>query len=484
MPVVSYETEIITQTITAEETITLPGEVTTLPGETITLPGDVTTLPGTTIISTIIVEGPEVTTTITEDGETITTTVPGPTSITTATSIIPPTTVTAPGATVTVTPLLDVTLCPVPTGNSRPLDPKSDRTFGCAPGYVCNPPKPDDCNFWPEPPSSDYLCEPRDCIPAPPFKNVTWEDGETGYYPPAFGYFDLNPEAFGLSYDIFEYRLEKHIKDGEVVTITTGNWESQATLSEWPRPTTSAAEAEVDPYTERLRKRLMKRDVTPAVCYDTCNSAFRVAQGVGKIDALCEEDSAFLRAYGACETCVNGNTNSTRVPIREYVQPRFEEFLVFCEDSDPEPAEPSPTGPDSAESTDPIVSTTTQDGVSSDVSTTEPSTTTSESVSVTPTPSSSESESESSTETPTETSTETVSGTPTQTPTSSSESSPPVTSTRASSTPPVVPVPTGSPTTTLPVLPPGSAAPRMGAAGLYYSLVATFASLLLGALLA
>jgi hypothetical protein len=49
-----------------------------------------------------------------------------------------------------------------------------------------------------------------------------------------------------------------------------------------------------------------------------------------------------------------------------------------------------------------------------------------------------------------------------------------------SPTVPIVPVPT--PTTTPPVVLPPSAASRIGATGLYCAVVATFASLLLGAL--
>ena len=328
------------------ETRTQPADTVTQPAETITLPGQVTTLPGSTV-----------TTTITEDGEVVTTTL-----------VIPPITTTAPGDTIVVTPLFDVSLCPAPTGNSAPLDPKSNLTFGCSPGRVCNPPKPQGCNFWPEPPRDDFLCEPADCIISPPFNNVTWPEGETSYYPPSYGYFDLNPNAFGLSYDIFEYQIYEQVEDDTTITVTTGNWESQVSLSTWPLPTTATTEpAKRSSYLDRVRRDISKRDVsTPAVCYAACNDAYKVALAVGKSDSLCAEDSTFQDAYAACTTCVADRGNTTKEDaIREYVEPEFDQFLNFCGGRAAEPTETPATAPESIATGDPDVSSTSQADTSS-----------------------------------------------------------------------------------------------------------------------
>lgn len=52
---------------------------------------------------------------------------------------------------------------------------------------------------------------------------------------------------------------------------------------------------------------------------------------MGKDEALCDEDGEFMRAYHDCSTCIDANTNSTRVPTRDYVEPKFAEFLEFCD---------------------------------------------------------------------------------------------------------------------------------------------------------
>ncbi|KAM0253296.1 hypothetical protein ACHAQJ_007350 [Trichoderma viride] len=131
-------------------------------------------------------------------------------------------------------PTFQVTLCPEPAGFFAALEIESDLTYGCRPGTVCSPVKPAGCNFWPGPPPDEFRCQPEECIPAPPVETVVWKDGETGYYPPQFGYFNLNPHDFGLSYDIFEFEVVRKIQNGRTSTFTTGNWESQTSLTDGP----------------------------------------------------------------------------------------------------------------------------------------------------------------------------------------------------------------------------------------------------------
>ncbi|KAG6004057.1 hypothetical protein E4U21_001453, partial [Claviceps maximensis] len=221
--------------------------------------------------------------------------------------------------------------------SSAPLSPTSDLTFGCSPGSVCNPQKPDWCNFWPGPPADDFICNQSDCIQSPPFTEGHWEQGKTHYYPPSYGYFNLDPRAFGLSYDIFGNQSYQEIADAHTTTMTTGNAESQTSLAAKPIPTYGAK-----PYYPIVRrqdekmdemengKKNKRDDSEPDNCYDECNNAYISALSVGKSDTLCEEGSSFRVGYGRCATCIKTSTNSTAKAMGIYAEPRFAQFIDFC----------------------------------------------------------------------------------------------------------------------------------------------------------
>ena len=350
-PVVS----LVTQPVTETRTVTALGQPTIL-----TLPGTTETRPGSTFVRTLTRTISRETKTVTENETPRTVTQPGQTITQTTTRTRQPTTVSLPDKTVTVTPIFDVTLCPKPTGASAPLDPHSDLTFGCKPGYVCNPPKPDGCNLWPDPPSPDYLCPKDSCIPAPPYANATWKECETSYYPPAYGYFDLNPEAFGLSYDIFEYSVQEETRNGQLTTITTGNWASQTSLSQWPRMHARNAPKEESGCSKS------KREVTPSICFDNCEAAWRVAQSKGKTNELCKSGSDFRLAHDKCTTCISGTSSPSSNTADSYVKPRFAEFINFCSGrAADKPSVSSGVEPEPAVSEIPSVKTTSQADVRS-----------------------------------------------------------------------------------------------------------------------
>ena len=301
--------------------------------------------------------------------ETITTQYPASTiveSVTHQVSAPPPPTaapVAPPQATFTVTPGFTVSLCPSPTGSHRPLPTGSDLTFGCKPGYVCNPPKETNCNLFPGPPSDDFLCSPCDCMIAPPFHNVTWNPTETSYYPPSYGYFNLDPEPFGLSYDIFAFNTYTDVVDNCTLTRTTGNWAPQATLSEWPHKQSTTSCGCTKDIHDHSKRSMQKRDLTPAICYDDCNNAYLIAGAVGKTDDLCKFGSPFLQAYNSCATCI-GDNSAGKNPIDDYVNPVFEQYFNFCKGKS---STPMSTGnsPDPAMPLMPPVETTNQQAVSS-----------------------------------------------------------------------------------------------------------------------
>ncbi|KAM0284701.1 hypothetical protein ACHAQH_001856 [Verticillium albo-atrum] len=340
------ETEVVTLTgevtTIAGEVTTLPGEVTTLPGEVTTLPGEVTTLPGETITTTITETGPETTVTVTEDGEVIISVVPGPTSVITTTVVLPP-------VTVTVRP--PVTACPAPTNipgvnPDMPFDPSSNRTWGCEPGFVCNPPKPEGCNLWADSPANDYVCKPKYCVPSPHYALATWPEGETSYYPPSEGYFNLNPNAFGLPFSIFDYETIVKEWKHKTWTITTGNWASATELSVYPprSPTTTPVapppvyETYAHGYVRRQNDDDEAEDGTtaPAICFDDCNNCYIEAEAVGKTPRLCAADSQFRADLLTCTTCIDANAVNGVLTRRLYVTPKFAQFLDYCDSQEPD----------------------------------------------------------------------------------------------------------------------------------------------------
>ncbi|KAH7391539.1 hypothetical protein BKA64DRAFT_107921 [Cadophora sp. MPI-SDFR-AT-0126] len=431
-PITETTTETSLITLPGEVT-TLPGEVTTLPGDITTLPGEVTTLsgvtttvpgvittitaPGSTVLSTLpgqVTTLPGEVTTITAPGSTVLSTLPGqvttvPGEVTTVTapgstvlSTLPGqvttlpgqvTTVTAPGPTVTLPPVSDtvtvpgptivgpgvtvtvngLVVCPKPTNTPgvvvTPQDTGPNALWGCSPGYVCDLPKPAGCTLFADPPDYDFLCDAKYCIPSPPFPTVVWPEGETSYYPLTEGYFNLNPQAFGLDFTIFVINVVVITVTGEygketVKTVTTGDYSSQASLAHFgstdipssilnitpsPTPTsktyvypTSSAHAHWKKARDVLH--LLKRDesIVPAVCYATCNNCYLEAQSVGLSPELCADGSAFRSSYEACQNCVAANSATPKDSLQVYVDPKFAIFIDFCETQAPIPVvEPS-----------------------------------------------------------------------------------------------------------------------------------------------
>ncbi|KAH8173384.1 glycoprotein X [Sarocladium implicatum] len=355
-------------TVTDENTVT---RVNTITNENTVTDLITTTAPGRTVTRTITTTAPAQTTTITEEGTTVTRTLPGSTVVVTTTEVLP-------GETLVITPIFDVTLCPRPTGNGEPVNYASDETWGCKPGFVCNPVKPDGCNFWSDLPTDDFRCKPEECIVAPPYANVTWEKDETTYYPPSYGYFYLNPEAFGLSYGIYEFDIIVEKDKHTTRTITTGDWTSQASLTEYPRPaTTSTTQGYEDSYQLQEKREEMhwykkRAPVAPGVCLDECNEAALQMQVTGKVPRICEEDSSFQNAYASCTQCISANGNSTRNTIREYVQPTFGQIFNWCDEQDASTTTPVDTeGPESQVETV-TISVTTADQISAVEPTFEP----------------------------------------------------------------------------------------------------------------
>ena len=204
-------------------------------------------------------------------------------------------------------------------------DTGKDATWGCSPGYICDPPKPDHCQFWANPPNANYTCHKDYCVKAPSTIDVHWPDDHTSWYPATEGYFNLNPEDFGLSFDIFEANVVTATIGGLPTTYTTGDWSSQASLSSFPPATTT-------PGLKIKARAISKRaNTVPAVCYADCNNCFVEAQKVGKVyNLLCASGTPFEQDLNTCQTCVAAHGDTQKLSLQTYVQPQFAQFLDFC----------------------------------------------------------------------------------------------------------------------------------------------------------
>ncbi|KAK1825816.1 hypothetical protein QBC39DRAFT_400131 [Podospora conica] len=71
--------------------------------------------------------------------------------------------------------------------------------------------------------------------------------------------------------------------------------------------------------------------VVPAVCYEVCNNAYLEAQTVGKTPALCESTSPFMNYYTiGCVPCINANAADPAQVLKEYIEPKFAQFINYC----------------------------------------------------------------------------------------------------------------------------------------------------------
>lgn len=376
MPTTLVETTVVTfvtsSLVTVTDSTTIFATfttVSTLTREVTDTVVSVTTLPASTVLTTLTTVLPPITITVTEDGTTVTTVIPGPTVTDVRTTTLPPVTVSVPGPTVTTS----ISVCTVmPTSDTTPGRVVSDeQTWGCDPGFVCMPPKPGSCNLWPDSPSDDFLCEPQYCKPAPYYPEVEWPANETGWYPPTEGYFNLNPNAFGLSYEIFEINEVVTKIDGKKTTILTGDWTSQATISHFPPVPTSSATTTTKKhhYGRGSAHLLSKRDgsIVPAICYAPCNNAYLEAQQVGKSDALCGSETTFNLTYTRCDTCIANHADDVQLTKRTYLEPKFAQYIGFCA-IQPQLPQLSSTSPQPQETDTPTITSETQAPPNTDTS--------------------------------------------------------------------------------------------------------------------
>jgi hypothetical protein len=343
------ETETDTETVTSTRTVAGPGETETetetiTSTRTVNVEGDTETI---TVTRTVNVEGPGETSTVTVtaagDTDTVTVTAPGDTDTVTVTAAGDTDTVTeteTDTATITVTPDADTVTAPCPSSTSLtglvvcpsritnptytpPTPLPTDYSWGCPPGRLCTPPKVG-CNFEANPPAESYVCRPEECLPAPgipdyvlnaTFPNPT--DTDCAWYEPPPGFFNLNPEFFGLTYDIFDIF-------GQPVCEPKDGWGDYWKDNKKIKARRNSRITRANPLAS-IKARQSAR--APAQCYSVYNRAEIVGEQSGLVRAICADGSPFQSALAACRRCNTANADS-REPTRTF--PELARYINYC----------------------------------------------------------------------------------------------------------------------------------------------------------
>jgi hypothetical protein len=301
---------------------------------------DYTTTITSVVISTVTQVGPPVT-------------VKQPTTIT-----IPPTTVTF----CTTTSLTGIVTCPSRTINptytaSTPFP--DDYTWGCPPGTLCQPPQIN-CNFEQNPPADGYYCSPDECVPAPPLPSFTPApivDGTCGPYPTPSGFFNFDPEDFGLSYSIFvdggdyaescqppsttyvppppsttyvpppPYSTYAPQSYSTYAPHSYSTYAPQSYSTTWAPVTTISHKQPWVTTAARLARRA--NPPLPSACFQDCDQCLIVAQQAGKQSQLCLAGSLFSAAYGHCEACIASHIGATNTVAGAVLQ-SLDPFTSYC----------------------------------------------------------------------------------------------------------------------------------------------------------
>lgn len=81
--------------------------------------------------------------------------------------------------------------------------------------------------------------------------------------------------------------------------------------------------------------------------------AYKIAVSYGKTDKLCAKGSAFMGSYAACTDCITENGGDSKDSLRDYVEPKFGQFINYCEGEDTSnPSSPQEEQPQSSATTD------------------------------------------------------------------------------------------------------------------------------------
>lgn len=183
------------------------------------------------------------------------------------------------------------------------------------------------CNFERGPPEDTYFCAPEECLPTPDFPdyaNVTGPtptDSDCAWYKPIEGFFNLNPEDFGLSYAIFD------IYGQPVCTAPSDKW-GDSSWHDW--------HSGKPPHMRMVRgtnnplARIKQRQVlAPSECYGLFNKASAIGQSAySTTEKFCPDGTQFQLAYDECEECAAGAGQ----PGGASAYTKLQKYLNWCEE--------------------------------------------------------------------------------------------------------------------------------------------------------
>lgn len=375
-----------TETLTYSETVEIPITVTATTAIPTTIDGTPTTVVSTIIsVTTSLATVSEIATatatairTLTQVSlSTITTTIDGrPVTVTnTAVDVVVSysnkvSTNVQPGQTITVTAsgqaetntapstITQLIVCESRTINptftpSKPVP--TDWTWGCPAGRICQP-RQIGCTFERDLPADTYFCSPEECIDASHVPELRHPDGPYNnytcglLYKPVEGYFNLNPELFGVDYNIFDqFGQTAEPCATSLSSTTSARHASHATgevhhygaaIMEFFNPSHVFPTATINKRSASpkitapavLGKREDGETIVPVICYDICNQCGYAAQETGKIyDQLCPTQSNFPRYLGSCRTCIEKNKDDEPVGVPPLLN-SLTQWINFCAD--------------------------------------------------------------------------------------------------------------------------------------------------------
>lgn len=176
-----------------------------------------------------------------------------------------------------------------------------DYTWGCPPGTLCQPDRPNGCNFEVGPPADTYICNPHNCKPLPPQhppQNWSSPDPHTWKYIGSEDYFNLNPIFFGLSYGILVFPPGDPIRQDQPIEVSGTDLIQRDQLIE-----------------------------VPGQCYALCNDAMLLAEK-GKNEELCAPQSGFRKYEHLCMQCIEANGP---LQFSTGILPQFQQFIFYCD---------------------------------------------------------------------------------------------------------------------------------------------------------
>lgn len=199
-----------------------------------------------------------------------------------------------------------------------------------SPGKLCTP-RQVNCNFEANPPAESYFCRPEECKPSPEIPEYTSDsavfpnptDRDCAWYRPAPGFFNLDHEYFGLTYDIF------NIYGQPVCEDENPDWKDWTDSNKPPKMVRSMRRGTNNPLA--LLRARQAATTAPAECYAVYNKASYFGQEIGFVtEDLCSPESDFQVALEDCELFVEDFPTSTEVRRFDALIP----YLNYCETHD------------------------------------------------------------------------------------------------------------------------------------------------------